>query len=204
VIRRDTGLPVPSIAPSSTGDCAAGGGSRCRTPLEIPQRSQRDQRRSDDHQPASGGGYDYRRERGNSVSDVEDTAGHWLPALRLSHLAGLLLLVAGSLAVVTVAWQVADIQWSLVRDLALFAGLALLRAGLAGSGLAWILPAGYAFAAFLATILTMGPTQQQLGWTWSLHAAREWEAAVAAAILLLAGLGLVVWRGARDNLGERA
>ena len=141
---------------------------------------------------------------GTPFRDVEDTAGHWLPALRLSHLAGLLLLVAGSLAVVTVAWQVADIQWSLVRDLALFAGLALLRAGLAGSGLAWILPAGYAFAAFLATILTMGPTQQQLGWTWSLHAAREWEAAVAAAILLLAGLGLVVWRGARDNLGERA
>lgn len=137
--------------------------------------------------------------------DVEDSASHWLPALRLPHLIGLLVLAASALALTTAAWHVPDIQWSLVRNVALFTGLGLLGARLVGGGLGWLLPVGYAFLAFLATLLTVGQPDHQLqwaksgvSWAWSLHAGREQEAAVVAGIVLLVGLGAVMWLGARE------
>lgn len=146
---------------------------------------------------------------GSPFRDVEDTANHWLPALRLPHLVGLLVLGAGALAATTAAWHVPDIQWALARNLILFTGLALLGARLVGAGLGWLLPVGYAFLAFLATLLAAGLPGHQLqwgksdvSWAWPLHAAREPDAALAASLLLAVGLAVVAWWGARDRLEE--
>jgi len=146
---------------------------------------------------------------GSPFRDVEDAARHWLPALRLPHLVGLVLLATGALAVATAAWHVPDIQWALVRNLILFAGLALLGAWLVGPGLGWLLPVGYGFLAFLATLLAAGQPHHQLQWAksdvpwaWSLHAGKEHEAALVASLVLVIGLGIVAQWGARDRLEE--
>ena len=81
-----------------------------------------------------------------------------------THLIGLLMLAAGALAVTTAAWHVSDIQWSLTRNLVLFTGLMLLGARLIGPGLGWLLPMGYGFLAFLATLLAAGQPNHQLQW----------------------------------------
>lgn len=144
---------------------------------------------------------------GSPFRDVEDTARHWLPALRLPHLVGLVLLATAALALTTAAWHVSDIQWALGRNVILFVGLALLGAWLVGPGLGWLLPVGYGFLAFLATLLAAGQPHHQLQWArsnvrwaWSLHAGNEHEAALVASLVLVIGLGIVVQRGARDDL----
>jgi hypothetical protein len=146
---------------------------------------------------------------GSPFRDVEDAARHWLPALRLPHLVALVLLAAGALALITAAWHVSDIQWALVRTLILFAGLALLGARLVGPGLGWLLPVGYSFLSFLATLLAAGQPHHQLRWAksdvpwaWSLHAGKEHEAALVASLVLVVGLGIVAQWGARDRLEE--
>lgn len=146
---------------------------------------------------------------GSPFRDVEDAARHWLPALRLPHLVGLVLLATGALAVSTAAWHVSDIQWALARNLILFTGLALLGARLVGPGLGWLAPVAYGFLAFLATLLAAGQPHHQLRWAksdvpwaWSLHAGKEHEAALVAILVLVISLGTVVQWGARDRLEE--
>lgn len=146
---------------------------------------------------------------GSPFRDVEDTTRHWLPALRLPHLVGLLLLAASALAPATAAWHVSGIQWALVRNLILFTGLALLGARLVGSGLGWLLPVGYGFLAFLTTLLAAQRPGHQLQWgqsdvrwAWSLHGGSEHEAVLAASLVLVIGLGIVTQWGARDRLEE--
>jgi hypothetical protein len=146
---------------------------------------------------------------GSPFRDVEDAARHWLPALRLPHLVGLVILAAGALALTTTAWHVADIQWALGRNVILFTGLAVLGARLVGPGLGWLLPVGYGFLAFLATLLAAGQPHHQLQWAksdvpwaWSLHAGTEHEAALVASLVLIISLGIVAQWGARDRLEE--
>jgi hypothetical protein len=146
---------------------------------------------------------------GSPFRDVEDTTRHWLPALRLPHLVGLVLLAAGALALGTAAWHVSGIEWALVRNLILFTGLALLGARLAGPGLGWLLPIGYAFLAFLATLLAAQQPGHQLQWgksevpwAWSLHAGKEHEAALVASLALAISLGIIARWGARDWVEE--
>lgn len=146
---------------------------------------------------------------GSPFRDVEDAARHWLPALRLPHLVGLVLLATGALAVSTAAWHVSDIQWALARNLILFTGLALLGARLVGPGLGWLAPVAYGFLAFLATLLAAGQPHHQLRWAksdvpwaWSLHVGKEHEAALVAILVLVISLGTVVQWGARDRLEE--
>jgi hypothetical protein len=104
---------------------------------------------------------------------------------------------------------VSDIQWALGRNLILFTGLALLGARLIGIGLGWLLPVGYGFLAFLATLLAAGQPHHQLQWArsdvhwaWSLHAGKEHEAALVASLVLVIGLGIAVQWGARDHLEQ--
>jgi hypothetical protein len=146
---------------------------------------------------------------GSPFRDVEDTARRWLPALRMPHLIGLLALAVAALALATAAWHVPHMQWSLVRNVILFTGLALLGARLVGPGLGWLLPLGYGFLAFLATLLAAGQPGHQLrwgesgvAWAWSLHAGTDEVSALVASLLLAGGLGLIAWRGARDRLEE--
>lgn len=145
---------------------------------------------------------------GSPFRDVEDAARHWLPALRLPHLLGLLLLAAGALVATTAAWHVSDIQWSLTRNLVLFTGLMLLGVRIIGPGLGWVLPVGYGFLAFLATLLAGPPNhllrwgRSDVPWAWSLQAGKELDAALVASLILVSGLGIVTTWGARDRVEE--
>ncbi len=123
------------------------------------------------------------------VADLEATASRALPLLRLGHLGGLLALAALGLTAVGGA-----LDGALVRDLAGFTGLALLTARLAGSAAAWSVPLAYGALAVL-----VGPTPR---WAWPVQAAANQEAAVIAALLLVLGLGVIVWSGARDQIGD--
>lgn len=146
---------------------------------------------------------------GSPFRDVEDAASHPVPALRMPQMIGLLILAAGVLGVATAAWPVPDIQWSLVRNVILFTGLALLGARLVGAGLSWLFPVAYGFLAFLATLLAASQPHHQLQWTkpgvrwaWSLQAGTEHEAAMVASVILVIGAGVVAWYGGRDRLEE--
>lgn len=146
---------------------------------------------------------------GSPFRDIEEAASRWLPALRLPHLIGLVLVASSALALTTAAWHVSALQWALVRNLILFTGLALLGARLVGPGLGGLLPVSYGFLAFLATVLVAGQPHHQLQWgksdvpwAWPLHAGTEHEAALVASLVLVIGLGIVARWGARDRVEE--
>jgi hypothetical protein len=146
---------------------------------------------------------------GSPFRDVEDAASRWLPALRVPHLIGLVLVASSALALTTAAWQVSDMQWALVRNVVLFTGLGLLGARVLGTGLGWLLPVAYGFLTFMAVLLNSGQSGHQLRWAksgvrwaWTLHAGKEHEATIVASVALLVGLGIVVVWGARDSLAE--
>jgi len=125
------------------------------------------------------------------LADLEATASRALPPLRLGHLGGLLGLAALGLAAVGGA-----LDGALVRDLAGFAGLALLTARLAGSAASWSIPFAYGT---LAVLVGPGPL-----WAWPVQAATSREATVIAAALLVLGLRAIARSGARDRTGDAA
>lgn len=141
--------------------------------------------------------------------DIEDTAPVHLSALRFPHLFGLLIMAACGMVLATVAWHVSDIGWDLVRNVAIFTGLALIACRIIGSGFAWIAPMGYGIAAFIATLMWANQPGHQLHWAqsgvrwaWTLHAGSEHEAAMVAGVVLAAGLALVICQGVSDSAGE--
>ncbi len=127
--------------------------------------------------------------------DAERTASRPLAPLRLGHLMGLLLLAAVGLAVVAARWGATDSEWSYLRNLAGFTGLALLAARVLGGGIAWVIPFGYGGWA----LYRFGQTTP---WDWAVQTATDRGAAMIALVLLLAGLAAVVPSGARDVPGE--
>lgn len=130
--------------------------------------------------------------------DVERSAGRRLPALRLGHLAGLLVFAVFVLALATDGRAGDSFAWTLARNLAGFAGIALLAARAIGAGLAWVAPLAYGVCVYAFV-----PNPHEPGcWAWPLHAGTEREAAAIAAALLLAGLAAVAHGGAREAPGE--
>jgi len=120
------------------------------------------------------------------LADLEATAVRGLPPLRLGHVGGLLGLMA--LGLLTVG---GPLDGALVRDLAGFTGLALLTARFAGSAASWTVPLGYGALAML-----MGAGQQ---WAWPIAEATDREAVLIAGALLILGVGVIAWWGAREQ-----
>ncbi len=116
------------------------------------------------------------------IADLEATASHALPPLRLSHLGGLLVFITLGLVAVGGA-----LDGALVRDLAGFTGLALLTARFAGSAASWSVPLTYGA---LAVLIGPGPW-----WAWPAAAATNREDVLIAATLLVVGLGVVTQWG---------
>ncbi len=133
--------------------------------------------------------------------DVEEAAGRWLPALRFGQLAGLVLLAAAGLAAVAVRWGVDDSEWSLVRNLAGFTGLALLAARFVGGGLSWVAPLAYSGYLFLEYLRERTGESR---WAWAAQTADDGTARAIAFALLVAGLAAVIPAGAREGQGETA
>ena len=120
------------------------------------------------------------------LADLEATASRVLPPLRLGHLGGLLGLMALGLLAVG-----GGLDGALVRDLAGFTGLALLTARFAGSAASWTVPFGYGALAIL-----VGAGQR---WAWPSAEATDREAVLIAGALLILGVGVIAWSGAREQ-----
>lgn len=126
--------------------------------------------------------------------DTERIVSRPLPLLRLIHLAGLLVLAALALGFANRAESEPWAEWMLVRNLAGYAGLALVAARLASASLSWIAPVGYVMAVLM--------TLSERRWAWPLKPSYDEWAALIAIVLLTAGLLLTVLFGARDRVEE--
>jgi hypothetical protein len=136
---------------------------------------------------------------GSPFGEAERTASFRLPALRLGHLGGLLLCAALALAVANRAAPATDTAWTLVRNGAGYAGLALLGALLLGAGLAWAVPATYGMAVWVASAAKVPPERW---WMWPTEDAPDGSAWVSALLLLAIGLLLILPAGARESPSE--
>jgi hypothetical protein len=129
--------------------------------------------------------------------EPEDTAGPWLPWLRLAASVVLAGAAFVALAAGAAGEHLADGTLGLLRDLGGFTGLALLTATLAGGGLAWIGPLGY--AAITLPALTGSWTTP---WTWAARPPHDRGAAICAGLAFAAGFALLTARGARARPGD--
>lgn len=123
--------------------------------------------------------------------EAERTASRPLPLYRLTQLSGLLALGVVGLLLAATAWQHADGGALLTRNLAGFAGLALLGAWLTGAPLSWLAPLA---ATSLAAVLNAA--ERTPWWDWALRPASDDWASVVALGLLVAGLAAVTRPGA--------
>jgi hypothetical protein len=129
--------------------------------------------------------------------EPERTAGRWLPFLRLGNGLALPLAAVGALAAGSASAHLAGGTAGMVRDMAGFAGIALLTAVLVGGALAWIGPVAY--LGITTPALSAGWTTP---WIWPARPPHDQGAAICAALVFAAGLMLVTVRGARDSLRE--
>lgn len=135
--------------------------------------------------------------------DVERTAARTLPPLRLGHIGALILWGALTLATGLLtfdlegAWP-ANPLLMLLRDLAGFAGLALLAARLLGSGLSWTAPLVY--AAIL--LVDVGTGVGAPLWAWPLRPGTDGASWSIALVMLATGLALVCSSGTRESVEQ--
>lgn len=131
--------------------------------------------------------------------EAEGAASKALPALRFAHLSLLLLCAALTLLVVAVDWEASYAPLVLARNLAGFAGLALLAAPVIGSRLSWALPFAHG-----ALALLRGATspEQFAWWAWEMQPGSDLLAAATAGVLLAMGLGSFCVLGPKESPGE--
>lgn len=141
---------------------------------------------------------------GSPFCEVERTGARPLPPLRLAHLGGLLLLTALVLAAVLLAFDLDGARPKeplimLLRNLAGFAGLALLAARVSGAGLSWLVPLAFAGAAYFAGRL---PDGSYASWAWHMQPGDDGLSRIVSLALFVAGLAVAVLFGARETPGE--
>jgi hypothetical protein len=124
--------------------------------------------------------------------ELERTASAPLPALRLLHVSGLLLVATVALILATRSG--ASDGWTLARNVAGLAGLALLAASVAGSVIAWAVPLAYG-----ALVVLAGAS---VPWAWPLWPIDDRSALTVAIALLLLGLIASGRNGLHEEAGE--
>jgi len=138
--------------------------------------------------------------------ETERITSFRLWSLRLGHMAGLLVVAALALGlanrVETEPWT----DWVLIRNLAGYAGFALLTARLAGASISWLLPTIYAMAAFvtLGGVEVADFSDRQRHWGWPMMPGDDRFSAWLAGGMLGLGLFLIVAGGGRDRVEENS
>jgi hypothetical protein len=128
--------------------------------------------------------------------ETEETVGAHLIQLRATHLLGLVALGALLFVVVDAA---GGIGWALARNLAGYAGLALLGARFLGANWFWVPPT--LFAAFVGSTCLAAVTPNP--WAmWPVAPTASGIALMVAVGLFLVGLILVAWHGAKTTVGD--
>ena len=130
--------------------------------------------------------------------EIERTVSRPLPPLRLGHVAGLLAIGAAALFLIALTWQ-GDAERVFLRNLAGFAGLALLPVPLIGARLSWVLPFAFGMLAFWVGSNTRDGVTR---WAWPMWPANDGLAMGIALGLLALGLVVAVLFGARDSKDE--
>jgi hypothetical protein len=129
--------------------------------------------------------------------EPERVAGRWLPFLRMIAAIALPSAAVGALAAGAASGHLSGGAAGLLRDVAGFAGIALLSAAALGGGLAWIGPVGY-----LGVTLAALAGQWATPWTWPARPPHDRGAAICAALVFAAGVVAMTVRGARDQVRE--
>ncbi len=122
-----------------------------------------------------------------------------LPPFRLAHLVGLIFWAAVLLVFVSGGWEREGVWLVLVRNLLGLSGMAFLAAYVAGGGLSWILPVGFAVA---LPFIGKTPGEKWFWWAWTERPAEEPLSWLLAFSLLAAGMGVVSFFGAREAVDE--
>ena len=135
---------------------------------------------------------------GLPFGEAERTASRALPPIRLGHLA-LLTGVAAVLLVLASIVPGEDGYGTLLRNGAGLVGLALVGARLVGAGVSWLLPLGYATVVFADFLVK---PDRDASWRWPLQPLEDAASWLIAVSFLVAGLGVVAWRGGRDTGAE--
>ena len=131
---------------------------------------------------------------GSPFGEAERTASRALPPIRFGHLA--LLLGAGGALLAFAAMVPGEGGYgTLLRNGGGLVGLALVGAWLVGAGISWIFPLGYAAVVFADFLVK--PNRDE-SWRWPLQPEGDAASWLIAGAFLVAGLGLVAWRGGRD------
>ncbi len=131
--------------------------------------------------------------------EAEGTASRSMPTLRLGHLVGLLAAALATLAMAALDWRQEWAELILARNLAGFAGLALMAGTIVGSRLSWVVPLVYGIAAFRLGAIAPG---RFAWWAWPIRPIGDELAAGVAIGLLATGLAAYALLGTRENPGE--
>ena len=126
--------------------------------------------------------------------ELEQTLSRPLAPLRLSLLAGLLVLAATGLFGAVTTWHDATLGWQFVRNLLGLTGMGMLATQVAGGRWSWAAPVGFcALALFLRGALG----DHLPRWAWVVQPASHMTTGIALT-LLIAGLSLAVFVGPRE------
>jgi hypothetical protein len=128
--------------------------------------------------------------------ELEHSLSRPLVGLRFSQLGALLIVAAATLTGAATAWSGVDVEWQLARNLLGLAGMGLLSVPLLGGRLSWAIPLGFGT---LALILSGSTAGDPPAWAWVVQPAAQESATVAALVLLITGVMLAAWRGARGG-----
>jgi len=129
--------------------------------------------------------------------DPERATGRWLPFLRLATVLALAGAAVGALAAAATSAHLASGSLGLLRDVGGFTGIALLTSAVLGGGLAWIGPVAY-LGVSVAALAGRWTTP----WAWPARPPQDRGAAICAAAVFVAGVAVVVARGARGAAAE--
>lgn len=122
------------------------------------------------------------------------TPARW-PRLRMALVLPAIVIAAGGLTLTGLAEPYTFGALALIRNVAGFAGLAVASAALLGVRTAWTVPLGYAALVYVVGLADVRPGTAW--WTWPVQPSEVVHGMWAAGVLLVTGLWLYAWRGAR-------
>jgi hypothetical protein len=136
--------------------------------------------------------------------ETERLASAALALLRAGHVAGLVVVAAIGLGIGGALWRPAGISIEdavtiLTRNLAGFAGLALIAAVLIGGGLSWLAPLGFGGGTMMAHLVGIA---DDAWWYWPVQDADDGSARFVATALLVVGIVALSRMGARDVMED--
>ena len=134
---------------------------------------------------------------GSPFGDPERATGRWLPWLRLGTALGLTAAAFGALAIGAAAAHLPGGYLTVLRNLAGITGIGLLSAAVLGGAFSWIGPMTYAVLAGVAL-----HDAWKTPWMWPARTTGDHGAALCAGLVFVAGMVVVMVRGARDSIHE--